>query len=34
MPDPGYADDPSGCFPLLIGLLLIFFVAVILKSCL
>ena len=34
MPDPGYADNPPGCFALLIGLVLIFFVALILRSCL
>jgi len=34
MPDPGYADNPSGCLALVIGLAVIFFIALILQSCL
>ena len=34
MPEPGYASDPPGCLPVLIGLILIVIVALIIKSCL
>lgn len=33
MPDPDYAGNPPGCFHLLVGLVVIFIVALVLKSC-
>ena len=34
MPDPGYADNPPGCLLVVVGLFVLFVLAVILKSCL
>ncbi len=34
MPDPDYAGNPPGCFHVVIGLFILFFLALILKSCL
>jgi hypothetical protein len=34
MPEPNYADNPPGCFFVLLGLIVLSMVALILKSCL
>lgn len=34
MPDPDYADNPAGCLLVVIGLFLLFLLALVLQSCL
>jgi len=34
MPEPGYADNPPGCFHLLLGLVVILVAVLIFRSCL
>ena len=34
MPDPGYADNPPGCLLVMVGLFVLFVLALILQSCL